>query len=254
MVGHPSNRVLGSDVLAYCILDKKSITKEFFSYKIYSLNNVEEKTINISHILDSYFDEANDLLESLVKISGITVADNVLEDKIAKVLEAFNRNEKYRPHLNEFINEYKNQYKDLTDQHRILWRYNLINKLFKELSNDSYLNEIIEYCIGLEIGKLYKLIFNLSYDIEIKRIIPDGISSLYRFLNKNPKVIPILEYLKDIESPLFRYGLDLLEAEAERKSSMKFKRYIKLIKDAYNNKESDLVYAYTLPIRMYNKK
>ena len=47
VVGHPANRILDSDVLAYCILDSKSINKESFAYNIYSKSKVTKKNVNL---------------------------------------------------------------------------------------------------------------------------------------------------------------------------------------------------------------
>ena len=89
VVGHPSNRMLGNEDLAYCILDEDSITKESFSYFIFSKDSREEKVIDINSLLKSYYEESNDLLETLLELARDNINSTALEAKITSVLDGF---------------------------------------------------------------------------------------------------------------------------------------------------------------------
>ncbi|MDE6407361.1 MAG: hypothetical protein K2K50_01990, partial [Anaeroplasmataceae bacterium] len=55
VVGHPANRMFNATTLAYCILDDSSVTKNSFSYNIFSGQGVENKNVDISKIIENYY-------------------------------------------------------------------------------------------------------------------------------------------------------------------------------------------------------
>ena len=62
VVGHPANRIYGGND-AYCILDNDRITKNFFSYNIYTKDNIKSITVDTNELIYSYLKEANNLLD-----------------------------------------------------------------------------------------------------------------------------------------------------------------------------------------------
>ena len=255
VVGHPSNRVLGSEDLAYCILDEDSITKEKFSYFVFSKDNKEEKIVDINKLLASYYDESNDLLDTLLELAGDNICSTDLENKITKVLDGFYLYNSYEEELEAFIKEYHKSYPNSKrSQHRIIWRYELCKKLGDLEFKDDDKNQVVRYCLGLELNKMYELIYDLKYNITVSKKLPIMISSFYRFLNKNREYIKTLPYLKSPDHPFFEKSLIRLYNAVSVKKITPAKKYLKMIIDAKEEGDLDLAYALALPIKDYKKK
>ncbi|MGM9969621.1 MAG: hypothetical protein ACI35S_04400 [Anaeroplasma sp.] len=255
VVGHPSNRVLSSDELAYCILDDKKISKEFFVYYIFTKEGKEEKKIYINDILKSYYLEANNLLDELYDIANANQNKTLIQEMILEVLKRFYEGSNYKIAFEKFIDEYKRQYPDSSkSQHRILWRYDLIKKLQNYKCHNNDVKEVVNHCIGLELTKIYELIYSYKFEMSINKRIPKLISSLYRMLNKNRELVAYLDYIKDSDHPLYKKVIIKLYDEAVIKKYSGASLYLKLILNAYNDNDLDLVYALALPIKEYKKK
>lgn len=254
VVGHPSNRVLNSEVLAYCILDDNSIDINGFSYKIYTPDEIIEKNVDINIILEAYYKEANSLLDELYSIAKTDLNKTKLETYIKKAVDDYYLNLDYFKSLDDFIAEYKNIYKNAKrEQHRIIWRYELINEL-KNCGTKDYEKEIINYCIGIEIIKIYELIFGTKYIIENKKNVPVSIGNFYRFLNKNKELYYMLDYLIDTSHPLFLKTILKIKTIAYKKGFKEAVNYLEMIEKAYNAKNYDIVYSLALPIKEYKRK
>ena len=255
VVGHPSNRVLGNEDLAYCILDEDSITKERFSYFIFTKESKEEKVVDINNLIKSYYEESNDLLDTLLSLASDNISSNALEEKITKVLDGFYLYNSYVEELDDFIKEYHKSYPNSKrSQHRILWRYELVKRLGDINYKDDDMNQVIKYCLGLELNKMYELIFDLKYNITVSKKLPILISSFYRFLNKNREYVKTLPYLKSPDHPFFEKTLIRLYNAVSVKKLKPAKKYLKMIIDARDNNDLDLAYALALPIKDYKKK
>lgn len=254
VVGHPSNRVLNSDVLAYCILDENSIDINGFSYKIYTQDEIIEKNVDINVILEAYYKESNSFLDELYSIAKNDLNKSKLEVYITKVLDDYYLKNDYKKSLEDFIFEYKKLYKNAKRQHhRIVWRYELIQELEKYYKN-SFEEEIVRYSIGIEIIKIYELIFGYSFKIENKEKLPQGIAYFYRFMNKNKDLYYLLDYLLDSSNPLFGKSIHKLYEETIKKGFKEASNYLNMIERAYNEKNYDIVYSLALPIKQYKRK
>ena len=56
------------------ILDNSSIRLDKFSYKIYTKDEISSKEVNVIDLLNSYYKEANALLDELYKISSSDIS------------------------------------------------------------------------------------------------------------------------------------------------------------------------------------
>ena len=255
VVGHPANRVLDNDEIAFCILDNESISLESFSYKIYTKDSIINKEVNINDILTSYYNETNALLDELYKIANKEKNKTVLQKLISNTLGAFFNDEDYLSLFNKFILEYKELYpKSKKEQHRILWRFDLIERLNKIITNDENEISVIKHCVGLELVKIYELVYGTKYKVDLMTSIPEYISLFYRFLNKNKSLYPYLTYLEDTAHPLFLSSLAKLKDEALKKKIYEVVNYLNMIIRAYDSNDLELVYALALPIKEYKKK
>lgn len=255
VVGHPSSKLFGYSKPAYCILDTDSVTKDSFKYGIYSYDGVKEKEIDINELLVSYYKEANNLLDELYQISIKHNETSVLKELIKKVLDDYFRTGHYINSLNKFIDKYKEIYpSSKREQHRILWRYELILNLSAIDNDNKDINELVFYCIGLELNKMYKLIYGCDYNHRADFELPQTVISLYRFLNRNPEYVPYIEYLKDSDHPLYYESLKYVYEGVSLKKMEKAIDYLGFLLALFKGGESDLLYALGLPITEYKKK
>ena len=255
VVGHPANRVLDSDGLAYCILDNESITPFEFSYYIYSKDDVTQKKVNINDILCAYYNECNTYLEQIKKIASSKRNQSELEKIAVKCFDCYQMKGDYLSVLNDLKEEYLRQYPNaLPNGHRVLWRIDLIKALEDYVSSDSDVLDLVKYSIGLEIIKILELLSKDDYKISLDRRTPYLLSNFYRFLNKNENMLLYVNNILDIKNPLFRVSINHMLDYANKKRVVAPVKYLNLILDLYNKGEDSLVYALALPLKEYKKK
>lgn len=255
VVGHPSSRTLKNEISAYCILDNSSISISGFSYYIYTRDEIKKKDIVIKDILMSYYQEANALLDELYSLAYTDKNKTKLESAISFVVDDFFMNRDYIASLNHFFDVYMQLYPTAKkEQHRILWRKDLILHLKNYQTKNLDEAAVIEYCIGLELIKMYKLIYQVEYKMDLMKRTPTYIAAFYRFLNKNKHLYGHLNYLSDSDHPLFLNSIIKLRDEALKKKVTGAVRYLNMIIDSYEEKKLDFVYALALPIKEYRKK
>lgn len=255
VVGHPSSRIYNHEKLAYCILDNKSITLDSFSYSIYTKDEIKRKDISINELLTSYYEEANNLLDELYRISCKDQNKTELEKAITIVVEDFFMGRDYTTSFDWFISTYNKLYPTAKkQQHRVLWRVDLIKSLndLKFKNDDERI--VIDYCKGLELLKIYKHIFQNNYKLDIPRKIPKYIQSFYKLLNKNKYLYPYLNYLKDTDHPLFFSSIMAIKDVAVKKKYYDANKYLQMIIKQYESKNLEYVYALALPIKEYKRK
>lgn len=255
VVGHPSSKLFGYSKPAYCILDTDSVTKESFKYGVYTYENEKIKEINIDELLSAYYHEANNLLAELYQVSIKHNEQSLLKEYIKKVLDDYYRSGHYLKSMDRFIDKYKEMYpSSKREQHRIIWRYELILKIIAIDNDNKDMQELIFYCIGLELNKIYKLIYGCDYNHKADFELPQTVISLYRFLNRNPEYVPYVECLKDSEHPLYYESLKFIYEGASLKKMEKARDYLGFLLALYKGGENDLLYALGLPIAEYRKK
>lgn len=255
VVGHPANRQIGTDEISYCILDSKRVTKNFFTYNIYTKTQTKTNTVDINEIISSYEKEAIEFLDEIYNVSLKYNFTGEVKDLIREVLNSYYKNGHFINELNLFIDRYKYEYPSAKkEQHRIIWRYDLVMKLDAISNNNDSLNEVIKYCIGLELNKMYKHIFGKDYPNKEKFPLPSMILSLYRFFNRNPEYIPYISHLKNYDDPLFFESLKEVYEGVSLKKMQGAMDYLGFLITLYMGNQSDMIYAMALPISEYRIK
>ena len=255
VVGHPSNRTYNSKDLAYCILDNESVTKNGFSYNIYYSDNVENVKIDLDMIVEAYYIECNNLLSELYDIAKENKSASRLSKKAFVVLDNYINNKEYIPLLKELKDLYlKNYINAKSDQHRLIMRIEHIERMLEYKTDDEEIVELIKYSIGLELIKIYQNISGKKYNLTVHKRSPLLVSSFYRFLNKNKECVDYKDSICDINNPLFKFALNYLKNEAKEKNVTNVLKYLNIIECLYQNKEDELLYSFTLPIKEYQKK
>lgn len=255
VVGHPANRVYNSETLAYCILNNQSITTNEFSYSIYTAEGKNEKKVDILKLLEAYYLECNNLLAELYKVALDKRNGTFLELQIQKTLDAYSLGANYCDDLKVLKKEYKKLYPNAqASQHRVLWRIDLIDEIEKYKTNDSDVEDLKHYCIGLEIVKIYELIYQQSNIASVSKRLPYLISNCYRFFNNNQGLCPHIEKIFDLKNPSFFSSIEQLIDMAKRKKQNGALRYFSLLKSLALQKKDALLYALALPLKEYNRK
>lgn len=255
VVGHPATRVLNSDTLAFCILDNHTVQKDQFIYHIYSNAGVEEKKIDVMNLVKAYYNESNHFLVQLYEVAKEDWNSESLLPYCRSVVDAFDMNGDYMEKLQEFKQRYLELYpKASSYQHRVLWRLELIDQLLEFQSKDANIVELKEYCIGLEIIKIYQLLSNQDCSVELQKRNPYLVSSFYRFLNKNQNLVHLAIGIYDSRNPLISNSFSELLKIASKKNVKGVVEYLRFLKKLYENGEDALLYAFALPIKAYKQK
>lgn len=254
VVGHPANRILNSEVLAYCILDSKSITKESFSYDIYSKSEIITKHVSLIELISAYYEETNVFLNELQNVINSKTINKSLEASAIEVLQSFKNNEDYASKLSILKEKYLSFHKNAkSNQHRVLWRIEIINDLLEFKSSDQDIKELQNYVIGLEIIKICQLLSNnQKYSLDSK--LPKLVLNFYRFLNQNKELIHFIERIDDIKNPLFSNSIEQIYKYAKKKKAENVCKYIELLYLLFKENNDNLLYGFSLPIREYRKK
>lgn len=255
VVGHPATRVLNSDTLAYCILDTQSVVKNEFTYHIYSKEGVEEKRIDILELVKEYYKESDHFLDQLYAIAKEDVNREGLLFVCRSAVDAFDMNGDYMTKLHELKKKYLEVYPNANSfQHRVLWRFELIDQLVKFKTKNSTLLELKEYCIGLEILKMYQLLSSYEDALDLQKKNPYLVSSYYRFLNKNPELFDLTQNIYDSRNPLLKNSLEELLKVAFKKNAKGPIQYLTFLKELFESGEDALLYAFALPLKGYKQK
>ncbi len=255
VVGHPANRILNSKILAYCILDDKRITNDEFYYHIYTGSGVEEKKVEIIPLVEAYYIESNKLLDELYVYAKENRKKNSLVSLAVQALDTYGMDGDYESILKQMKEIYLKNYPNASSsQHRVIWRLEQIEKLIEFKTDTKEVQEIAEYAVGLELIKLYQLVSGKLYQMSLRRRAPEWVSSFYRFLNKNKSAVSYIHHIIDLKDPLFHSSMQELQELASQKGYTSVVNYLNLIQNCYAQKEDDLLYSFTLPLREYKKQ
>lgn len=254
VVGHPANRMYNATTLAYCILDASSVTKDKFSYDIYSGQGIERKCIYIPSLVQSFYEESNALLSELYRVAENEEKNTKLTNLALEVLNLFDMSGKYLDALDRLKKEYLNTYPNAnSNQHRLLWRMELIDRIKNYHTSNLEIASLAEYCIGLEIVKIYQLFSGKKYELQLGTRKPSLVSSMYRFLKSNKNAVIYIDDINDLKNPLLKTSMLELIKLAKTKNAKGVIQYLELLEGFYQNQEDALLYAFALPLKEFKK-
>lgn len=254
VVGHPANRNIRTQGNAYCILQKEKLSTKEFTYFICSDRKIEERKVDLVSLIKSYYIEANALLKVLFNISNSGIANERLFELMEKVLRAFPNND-YLSKLDSLYNDYLLKYPDATKkQDRFVWRYELIKKIinYDFNSNDELIEELKNDIIYMELEKTYTLLAGKPFFDKYIHSYGTLVKSMYRFLRKNNDLYSIKDYLCDMSHPLFYDTFLKFKSKARLNPTVSI--YLSCVNTLIEKNDSDLVYAYMLPVKNFKKK
>lgn len=246
VVGHPANRSTRSKEAAYCILDKETITNTNFTYFICKQSQITTRQVELIPLVMAYYKETNMLLSSLLNISNLTIGNEHLVLLITNLVKRYPYSS-YLKDLEKIYHDYMERYKDKTIMNRFVWRYDLIKKIeeFRTFTIDKDLKDDVIY---LQLAKLYNIITAKNL---VRTSHGDIIKLTYRFMRKNLDLFNERVYLCDMSHPYFNETLNKFLKRASKNRSVLY--YFEVLAKLADLGESDLVYAYALPLKNFKK-
>lgn len=255
VVGHPSNRIYHHETIAFCILDTKSIGQNEFRYHIYTADETIEKQVDLRELAYNYYVECNRYLNRLYEIAYHKNEENQAISSMLKVLDLYRFQKDYHAELAQFQKVYSECFPQ-TDAsgNRIFWRLRLIDRLKNYSARNADEADLKEYCIGLELIKIFELLAQQKCEGMTERKKPYLVVSFYRFLKKNRIDKNLLIPVHDSKHPTIEVTLNYLTDLAKKKKAEGPLRYLTLLKELLEQKQEELLYAFALPIKEYQKK
>lgn len=251
VVGHPANRSLRGSGDSYCVLQKDELTSYGFTYLIYSKNGITKRTVNIVDLVEAYYEEANSLLEFLLKVANTTIDNQILIDVAEKVLLEFSDGD-YLKELDHLYSLYLKRYPDASKkQHRFVWRYGLVKKIddfnFKNISKLGL--ELKQDVIFNELERIYVILSGNDYKRVVNHAKGTLVKSMYRFLRKNKDLYAVKNNLCDFSHPHFydTYRKFLLRAQ----KNPTVLEYLHYLEELIDFGDGDLIYAYMSLLKSY---
>lgn len=245
IVGHPINRYYGSDGVGYSVIDTNHLDENLFTYITYiKRGNKIEKTVNnidLNVLKRAYLKEKAIIIERVNNYILETNDKDSLYNDLLKLYHNYNVE-----NLNVVKEKFVNDYGDL-ENHRFLWRINMVNYLLDKVIID---RETTNYLIK---GQIIKLM-GIAKDLEKSQFkipylkLPKAISKTYKYLNKNPELIPYLKNLHDNNSPYFESDLNFL---LDNVNSFPMLAILETIKDT---KEQETIYLLGQVFKNYRPK
>lgn len=218
VVGHPSYRQYEEDSVGFCVLDLDHLTNHTIRYLVYTKENksvvIDHKSIEMNQVILNYYQESNQILQQTIQFLSFYDFRQTTElsDDISMLGYRYHHNEKDARLLQSIKDKFISQMKlSPKSNHRVLWRIQLIEKLFNYHDQNSF----IVYLCHLEIYKLYMLIYQMEKQLHPKL--------KYKFISvKQPEAFAQLKLkmkqihshhfdanvLQDSRHPLYRQHMD----------------------------------------------
>lgn len=254
VVGHPANRNIRSVGNAYCILQKNKLSTREFTYYICSDKGIKERKVKLVNLIEAYYLETNELLKVLFNISDSAIANEFLFEAMDKIIRKFPETG-YVKDLEDLYHNYIDKYPTATKkQDRFIWRYELVRSIidYNFSSSNQLINELKEDIIYLELEKTYVILTGKPFFDKYIHSFGTLIKSMYRFLRKNVDLCQHKDYLCDMSHPLF---FDTFAKFKERaKTNPTVSLYLEVVEELIKIDNSDLVYAYMLPLKNFKQK
>lgn len=247
IVGHPTNRKYGSYGIAYSVIDNNYLEYDKFVYHTYLFTGnkykVEETKVDLNTLKSEYLKEKNIIIKRLSYFAENVTKTINLDNEIIVLL-----NEPTHANLEIVRNKFSNNYGNL-DNHRFVWRLDLIDKalLWSELDNE--INNLIDYIIKTQIIKLLEI----SNEMEGKKYrlphvkLPYILKKLFKYFDKNSNLLEYIKELHDKDSVYYKSDLDYLINEIKDNASLKLLNFLK------NQTENEKVYLIGTAVKKYNK-
>ncbi len=254
VIGHPVKRIYEDSKIGYCILKKDLVVKDSFKYYIYFNNEIKSREVKMADLITSYYEEANKLLYRLSNVKTDANEANEILQMVKKIYKKFNSDDDVSDDLLELRNLFLSLNKELTKKdNRFLWRIELLIKLNNTYADEKEYFEILEYCSGYQLSKLYEIATGEDNEIANTKKVPKSLVSFFKMLSKNDSITDTVKYLFDMTHPLFLSSYERCVDFAVRNDYQQAVKYLELIKKAYDKNDSDMVYCYGVVLKNYRK-
>lgn len=247
IVGHPTNRKYGSYGIAYSVIDNNNLEYNKFIYQTYlfigNKYKVEETKVDLKTLKNEYLKEKNIIINRLKNFTKTVVPAINLDNEIMVLL-----NETSHENLKIVRDKFSNNYGTL-ENHRFIWRLDLIENALLWKETDSEINNLIDYMIKTQIIKLLEI----SNEMEGKKYrlphvkLPYLLKKMFKYFDKTPNLLEFIKDLHDKDSVYYKTDLDYLISEVKDNASLKLLKYLK------NQIDSEKIYLIGTTVKRYNK-
>lgn len=245
IVGHPIDRYYGSDGVGYSVIDTDNLDEHFFTYITYiKTGNKIERSVNeidLNVLKAAYIKEKDIIIDRISNFINKKAPRDTLYNDLLKLYHNYNET-----NLKVVKDLFTNVYGNL-DNHRFLWRVQLIEFLLKNIIVDK---EVTNYLIKGQIIKLFEITKDLEQnDFKIPFVkLPKTISKTYKYLNKNNEFIPLIKNLHDSNNPYFKGDLNYLLNNVNNYAMLSLLNTIK------NTKDNETIYLIGQVFKNYRTK
>lgn len=254
VVGHPVRRIYEDSKIGYCVLRKDLITSDSFKYYIYFNAEIKAREIKLIDLINSYYEETNRFLYRLSNVKTDEEGTAALLQTIRKIYKKFNSGDDIRDELVELKSLFNLLNKDFTKKdHRFLWRIDLLIKLSNSFADDRDHYEVLDFCSGYQLTKLFSTVALDGEEIPNTKKVPKILVSLFKMMQKNEALCDLVGYLYDMSHPLFLSTFEKYVDYAARNAFQPALKYLELIKKAYDKNDSDMVYCYGVVLKTFKK-
>ncbi len=256
VVGHPASRVFDNQRIGCCVLKKDLVTKKEFKYYIYYEKETKARKVNIADLVEQYYDESTNLLLRLASFKAPNVEPLVADLK--SVERMLSSDADVRSKLLDLRSKFISSHAYITKKNtRFIWRIELLIKLRQSVNGDRDFTELLNYCAGYQLCKLYDAIVPVGTGNEKDRIkndmrMPKGLTQFYKMMEKNPRLEETVSFLKDMTHPLFSASLKKCMEYTQDDYPQAYS-YLETIKQMAEGNDSDLVYCLGILLQKRDK-
>lgn len=253
IVGHPTHRTYDDGMYGFSMIRESDLTRETLIYDTYIVSKKEtitkSKTICFKELINNFIAEKNIILDDLVQFINSKPKQNNLVGLTYSLLNKALLDEYNLIDLETISDAYAHEYDDdIDDNHRFVWRLQLLNKLFEWQNRDW--EEYVNYLRKYQAYKLYEIACDIN-EISLEKIhipIPKVLVQFYHFLRKHPYQLHLLDNLADVHHPLFQSDVEQLL------SLHPPKQVIRLLKWLLSFEDGDYVQMIGTSLKAYKKK
>ena len=258
VVGHPTSRLYSNNKMGFCRLNLDNLTKDKITYETYILDSktldstlVETKEVSIYELIKAYLEEERVILNQVSLYLEKPYSQNIV-NSISKLEEMYLNGQDIKDYIDNVIADAisydteKNKH-----QNRLIWRLELIKNAIVWETDDSEINNLIDYIIQDQIQKTMEIALNLTGQYKkLRRIkLPYLLKEFYKEIKKKEyKILPLINHLHDNRHPFFLEDIKELEKAIDNHKALKLLNLLKTLEDEKR------IYLLGSVIKRYNKR
>lgn len=246
VLGHSVSECFDEDKIGTCIIKKDKVTAKTFKYYIYYNKEIKAREIKLLDLIEAYYDESEAVLQRIIDYKPKNYDDVIVQLK--KVYRKFSNDLDIREDLLELRSCFLRTNMGMAKKDiRFFWRIEALMKFIGRPTSDKEVKEIYDYSIGYQLCRIYSTLVPLGADngkdaLVNDRKLPKAIAQLNKLMEKNQTLDGIIDFLHDMNHPLFAPSLKKCIDYVSDAGLDSAKKYFELIKNAQESNDPDAVY------------